>query len=226
MSKLKLYCAWFCPFAQRAWIALLEKGVPFEYIEYNPYAEKTPEFLKLNPRGLVPVLEVGGKSVYESDVCLEFIDEYGGIRNPLLPSNPLERAKIRIVSGFINREIVPLYYSMLLKQDLQVQDKIKSEMLINLKLLMKFKNDSDTFFSGEYFGMADIMLAPFAMRFPVLEYHRGFTIPKTDEYKSVNRWLDACRVRPSVVKTLPEDRKNIMIYQSYADGSAAVRSKL
>ena len=65
MSKLKLYCAWFCPFAQRAWIALLEKGVPFEYIEYNPYAEKTPEFLKLNPRGLVPVLEVGGKSVYE-----------------------------------------------------------------------------------------------------------------------------------------------------------------
>lgn len=50
-AKLNFYCAWFCPFAQRAWIALLEKGVNFEYIEYNPYKEKTKEFLQLNPRG-------------------------------------------------------------------------------------------------------------------------------------------------------------------------------
>lgn len=38
----KLYCAWFCPFAQRAWIALEAKGVDFEYIEQDPY-NKTPE---------------------------------------------------------------------------------------------------------------------------------------------------------------------------------------
>lgn len=44
----KLYCAWFCPFAQRAWIALEAKGVDFEYIEQDPY-NKTPEWLSINP---------------------------------------------------------------------------------------------------------------------------------------------------------------------------------
>ena len=89
-AKLNFYSAWFCPFAQRAWIALLEKDVAFEYIEYNPYKEKSDEFLRLNPRGLVSVLEVNGQSVYESDVCIEFIDEYGGATNRLLPlrNNP------------------------------------------------------------------------------------------------------------------------------------------
>ena len=51
----KLYSAWFCPFAQRTWIALLEKGVDFELVEINPY-DKTPEFLAVNPLGLVPTL--------------------------------------------------------------------------------------------------------------------------------------------------------------------------
>jgi Glutathione S-transferase, N-terminal domain len=32
-----LYCSWFCPFAQRAWIALEEKDVDYKYVEINPY---------------------------------------------------------------------------------------------------------------------------------------------------------------------------------------------
>ncbi|KAH7033622.1 glutathione S-transferase [Microdochium trichocladiopsis] len=54
---LKLYGGWFCPFVQRAWITLHEKNVPHQYIEVNPY-QKTPELLRLNPRGLVPTLAV------------------------------------------------------------------------------------------------------------------------------------------------------------------------
>ena len=49
---------------QRSWIALLEKGVDFEYIEQDPY-DKTPEFLAINPRGLVPAL------VHENQVVIE-----------------------------------------------------------------------------------------------------------------------------------------------------------
>ena len=32
-----LYCSWFCPYAQRAWVALEEKGVEYQYVEINPY---------------------------------------------------------------------------------------------------------------------------------------------------------------------------------------------
>ena len=34
---LTYYSAWFCPFAQRAWIALEEKAVAYEYIETTLY---------------------------------------------------------------------------------------------------------------------------------------------------------------------------------------------
>lgn len=35
--KVEFFCSWFCPFAQRAWIALEEKGVNYRYHEINPY---------------------------------------------------------------------------------------------------------------------------------------------------------------------------------------------
>ena len=59
MARPILYSAWFCPFAQKSWIAMLHKKVDFEYREQNPY-DRTPEWLAINPRGLVPVLVVDG----------------------------------------------------------------------------------------------------------------------------------------------------------------------
>lgn len=99
-KPLKLYAGWFCPFVQRTWITLNEKNIDYQYIEINPY-HKDPEFLKLNPRGLVPTLGVevptathadGGengtngtngnakqrklKPLYESIVIAEYLDEH------------------------------------------------------------------------------------------------------------------------------------------------------
>ena len=60
---LKLYAGWFCPFVQRVWIALEEKGIPYQYIEVNPY-HKPQSLLDLNPRGIVPTLQYQGKPLY------------------------------------------------------------------------------------------------------------------------------------------------------------------
>lgn len=54
---LKLYGSWFCPFVQRVWITLCEKRIEHQYVEINPY-RKDPDFLAMNPRGLVPALTV------------------------------------------------------------------------------------------------------------------------------------------------------------------------
>jgi glutathione S-transferase len=39
-SELVFYAGWFCPFVQRSWITLEEKGVPYQYKEVNPYKKE------------------------------------------------------------------------------------------------------------------------------------------------------------------------------------------
>jgi glutathione S-transferase len=70
---LTFYCAWFCPYAQRAWLTLNHHNLPFDYIESltvnsdqqlgeNGYT-KHPGLLKLNPKGLVPTFGLGADLV-------------------------------------------------------------------------------------------------------------------------------------------------------------------
>ena len=35
-QPLQFSYAWYCPFAQRAWMALLHKGLDFDYLEVDP----------------------------------------------------------------------------------------------------------------------------------------------------------------------------------------------
>lgn len=60
------------PFVQRVWIALEVKGIPYQYIEVDPY-KKPESLLEVNPRGLVPALRHGNWGCYESNVLLEYV---------------------------------------------------------------------------------------------------------------------------------------------------------
>ena len=94
-APLTLYSGWFCPFVQRVWSVLEEKGIPYQYVEVNPY-HKPESLLKINPRGLVPTLEYEGKPLYESSVVLEFIEDvYGDTGKRLRSEDPVERARGR-----------------------------------------------------------------------------------------------------------------------------------
>src|SRR5258708_20095944 len=96
--KLTLISHKLCPYVQRAVIALLEKGVPFERIDID-LANKPDWFLKISPLGKVPVLVVTGDdgsevALFESNVICEYIEEtQGGAK--LHPQDPLQRAQHR-----------------------------------------------------------------------------------------------------------------------------------
>ena len=57
-SKVNFYCSWFCPFAQRAWIALEEKGVDYRYVEINPYEVDAAKPGGYMPKGSPPRLKL------------------------------------------------------------------------------------------------------------------------------------------------------------------------
>lgn len=216
----KFYNAWFCPFAQRAWIALLEKGVEFEYVEQDPY-NKTPEWLAVNPRGLVPAILHNGKAVYESSVCIEYIDEEWETGKQLLPRDAYQRARVRILSDHIGKKVIPPFYALLMKKSEQERSAAKQEIERSLKSLFEELESQDgPLFGGKAPNMVDIMLFPFAYRFQVILPHfRGFTLP-VEGLERYYRWYEAACECESVKKTLPENAKLIESYKRYAEDTA------
>lgn len=216
MSSVKLYCAWSCPFAQRAWIALLEKGVNFDYIETDPY-QKTPELLAKNPRGLVPIIENEGKIVYDSPVCIEYVDEAFETGKHLMPKDPYERAKCRIWSDFISKKIVPFYYQMLVKDDESDREDAK-EMIRKSMIELSLEMDSEgPFFGGKTFGLVDIMLVPYTIRLCVLKHYRSFELPEDSSFDRIRKWMKSAHAHESVIKTRAKEADLIDYYKRYAD---------
>jgi len=74
-------------------LLLHQLGVPFELIEVDILqgATRTPEFLRKNPNGRIPVLEVEpGVFLPESNAILSYLAE----GTPFLPRDRLERARV------------------------------------------------------------------------------------------------------------------------------------
>ena len=89
------------PNCQRVRIVLAEKNLPYETVpvDLRAHAQKTPEFLKLNPYGKVPVITDGDTVLYESCIINEYLDEKYPTP-PLMPQNPAKKAKARILTDF------------------------------------------------------------------------------------------------------------------------------
>ncbi|MDA8109596.1 MAG: glutathione S-transferase [Betaproteobacteria bacterium] len=74
-------------------IALLEKGVAFEE-DANCRPSQKDEWLARSPLGKVPILEVDGAGLAESQVICEYLEDAYPQR-PLYPREPLARARVR-----------------------------------------------------------------------------------------------------------------------------------
>ena len=80
-------------------IALLEKGVAFEEDE-NVKPSQEAGYLAQSPMGKVPFLEVNGTRIRESSAILEYLED-AFPQKPLLPEDPIERARVREIVIFI-----------------------------------------------------------------------------------------------------------------------------
>jgi len=99
---LELYHAPQSTCSQKVRIALAEKNLDWTERRVNlPKNEQLrPEYLKLNPNGVVPTLVHDGKVIIDSSVILEYLDEV--FPKPLLsPADPARRAQMRAWMRFL-----------------------------------------------------------------------------------------------------------------------------
>jgi glutathione S-transferase len=93
---VQLYHFWSSVCSVRCRMALDEKGVKWEskYIDLFKFDQLTPEYLAINPDGVVPTLVCDGQPIRESGIINEYID--GAFPGPsLIPTDPLRAARMR-----------------------------------------------------------------------------------------------------------------------------------
>lgn len=109
---MKLYTYFRSSAAYRVRIALNLKQLPYEmtpvHLTKDGGRQRTPEFRAVNPQMRVPALELpGGEVLTQSLAIIEYLDETYP-EPPLLPADPLARAKVRAVAQAIACDIHPL----------------------------------------------------------------------------------------------------------------------
>jgi maleylacetoacetate isomerase len=106
---MKLYTYFRSSAAYRVRIALNLKGLEYESvpIDLRPGAHRQPEYLALNPQGLIPALAQDGAVISQSLAVIEYLDETHP-QPPLLPRSPLDRARVRSLALAVACDIHPL----------------------------------------------------------------------------------------------------------------------
>ena len=204
MTSLTLISHHLCPYVQRAAIALLEKGAPFERVMIDLDA-KPDWFLDLSPLGKVPLLRVsrGGEPdaiLFESSVICEYIEETQR-GSALHPADPLERARHRAWMEF-GSSILADIWGIETATDAAALD-AKWHAAAAKFARIETALGSGPYFAGEQFSMVDAVFGPVFRYFDVFD-----TIADRDMFAAtpkVAAWRLALAERPSVRQAVDAD---------------------
>jgi maleylacetoacetate isomerase len=202
---LKLYSMDFNSAGQRVRTALHLKGLDFEYISIKKLGWDA--YRKINPQGLAPTLDVDGRLFAQSTAIFEFIEETWP-RPPLLPADPVERARCRAFAQHVACDMHPLHISRVRKylagafglseaQTRQWYGHWMATGLAALEETLRRRPRQSTYCFGDRPTMADLYLVPEVMN------GRRYGCDMTP-YPLVTAIDAACRALPAFQAGMPE----------------------
>jgi glutathione S-transferase len=106
---MKLFHGWLSSASRRVRLCLAEKGMAYESvaIDMGRQEHHAPEFLAMNPNGVVPALMLApGRFLHESSTICEYLDEIQPTP-PLRPQDPYERAVMRNFVRWTDEHCLP-----------------------------------------------------------------------------------------------------------------------
>lgn len=108
MNELVLFNAGVSTCSQRVRFVLAEKGLAYtdQRLRLDQGQHLTPEYLAINPNGLLPALTHDGEVVVDSSVINEYLDEVFPAPR-LVPANPVQRAHMRAWVQYLDEVMTP-----------------------------------------------------------------------------------------------------------------------
>jgi len=171
---LKLYTYFRSSAAYRVRIGLNLKGLDYEAVPVHLVRgggeHLSAEYRALNAGAMVPTLVDGDAALAQSLAILEYLDETRP-EKPLLPADPLGRARVRSLALTVACEIHPLNNLRVLKYltgELGISDEVKmqwyrhwvEEGLGILETRLAREPETGVFCHGDTPGLADCFLVP------------------------------------------------------------------
>jgi glutathione S-transferase len=156
---------------------------------------QTPEFLALNPNGLIPVLVDNGRALWESNTICRYLAARQG-RVDLLPAVPLARAEVEQWMDWQAAELNPAWryaFMALVRVSLQHTDPQATAASVTawnrlMVLLDRQLETTSAYVTGPSFTLADVVLG--------LSCHRWYMTPmERPPLPSVQRWFDGLKPR-------------------------------
>ncbi|XP_040217769.1 glutathione S-transferase omega-1-like [Rana temporaria] len=213
-GSIRLYSMRFCPFAQRARLVLVAKGVKHEVVNIN-LKNKPDWYFELNPSGMVPTIETSdGKIIYESAIVCEYLDDvFPGAK--LIPSDPYAKAEQRMLLEAFSA-VTPVFYQIVFAQkDNKDTTELKSQFLEKLKKLEEALAKKKTpFFGGKSVSFIDYMVWPWFERFSVFALE-GLL----DNTPNIKAWNDHMLQDPAVKATFTAPEVLLEFFKLYAQDS-------
>ena len=214
MESIKIYSSARCPYAQRTRMLMIEKEIPFELTEVD-LRNKPDWFLAVSPYGKVPVIVDDGQTIYESAIINEYLDEKY-ISIPMMPEEPVERAKARIWMDYCTNKYLTLSRKLLVdhgNEELQRENKKKmKESLIYIEKECFEKNANGPFWLGNNISLVDLHYAPFFERFGAFKELFGVEWP--EECIKISDWWSAIQKRDSYKMTVLPTEEHVDLYRS------------
>ncbi|XP_011871091.1 PREDICTED: pyrimidodiazepine synthase-like [Vollenhovia emeryi] len=192
-GKIRLYSMRFCPFAQRIHLVLDAKQIPYDVVNVN-LTHKPEWLIEKSPLNKVPCIELeNGETLYESLIIADYLDD-AYPQNKLYPSNPLMKAKDKLLIDRFNTVISTMYFKGFSSEAPLQQDDF-NEILIGLELFEReLAKRATPFLGGSKPGMLDLMIWPWCERADVLKILKGeqFAIPR-DRFLRLLKWRMAMK---------------------------------
>ena len=179
-----------------------ELGVPFDRADIGgPFGgNDKPEYLSLNPNGVVPTIDDDGFILWESNSIVRYLAEKHGAGTPFWPEDIQARASagrwmdwaLSILAG----RHVPVFQGLIRTPEAE-RDMAKigaaRDLWAKANLVLEAWLADHEYLSGDAFGFGDIPAAPFTYRWFNLDIDR-------EELPNLKRWYDAVAARPAFKK--------------------------
>ncbi|XP_022743830.1 probable glutathione S-transferase [Durio zibethinus] len=223
-TQLDVY-TWYSPYVHRvAWVLKL-KGIDYEFVEENlkDPNKRSPLLLNCNPvYRKIPVLIHHGKPIVESLFIIEYIDDTWK-DNPILPTDPYERAMARFWASFIDERLLEGSKRVLsVKGDqLKMETKQVSDAMEVLEGMLEGKK----FFGGEKIGFLDIAFGWIAIWLGAIEEAVGVEFFNRRKLPLLETWKDKFKEFHVVKDSLYPTEKLVRFFTKYRHSQLKLAAK-